>query len=54
VQKHNAYNGGSFIEALSEASDDEFQKFMVRHLLTCEDRTAIADGGLGLWIGVKP
>ena len=53
-QKHNAYTGGAFDETLSEASDEEFQKFMEHHLSTCEEKSAIEDGGLGLWIGIKP
>ena len=53
-QKHNAYTGGAFDENLSEASDNEFQKFMEHHLSTCEDKSVIEAGGLGLWIGIKP
>jgi len=54
-QMHNVYPGGSsFNEAISEASDEEFQKIMECHLLTCEDKDVIGAGGLCLWIGIKP
>ena len=54
-QMYNVYPGGSaFNEAISEASDEEFQKIMECHLLTCEDKDVIEAGGLCLWIGIKP
>ena len=51
--KHNIYTGGIFDENLSKATEEEFQKYMDLHFLTCEDINVVEQGCLCLWIGVK-
>ena len=54
-KKHNIYTTiGGFDENLSKVTDEEFKKYMERHLMTREDKCYVETGGLGLWIGIKP
>jgi len=55
-RKYNICAGGiagNYADSLNELSDEDFQKYMERHYLICEDKSLIEVGGLGLWIGVK-
>ena len=55
-RKHNICaggNAGNIAISLNEANDEDFQKYMERHYLICENESLIEAGGLGLWIGVK-
>lgn len=36
---------------LKDASDEDFQKYMEHHYLTCEDKNIIESSGHALWIG---
>ena len=52
-RKHHICAGGIFGDNVNDLSDGDFQKCMERHYLTCEDKSVIEAGGLGLWIGIK-